>query len=51
MPRHGIGYYPFGGRKDSGIGREGVAYAVEHVSAYKTIVFNFKGRGVWSYAE
>jgi len=51
MPRHGTGYYPFGSRKDSGIGREGVAYAVEHVSAYKTIMFNFKGRGVWSYAE
>jgi len=49
MPRHGIGYYPFGGRKESGIGREGIAYSVEHVSAYKTIVYNFKGRGIWKY--
>lgn len=51
MPRHGIGYYPFGGRKDSGIGREGVAYSVEYVSAYKTIIYNFRGRGVWKYSR
>jgi glyceraldehyde-3-phosphate dehydrogenase [NAD(P)+] len=50
MPRHGVGYYPFGGRKESGIGREGIAYSVEYVSAYKTIVFNYRGRGVWKYA-
>jgi glyceraldehyde-3-phosphate dehydrogenase [NAD(P)+] len=50
MPRHGVGYYPFGGRKESGIGREGIAYSVEFVSAYKTIVFNYRGRGVWKYA-
>ncbi len=49
MPRHGVGYYPFGGRKESGIGREGIAYSVEQVSAYKTIVFNYRGRGVWKY--
>lgn len=50
MPRHGVGYYPFGGRMESGIGREGIAYSVEYVSAYKTIIFNYKGRGVWKYA-
>lgn len=49
MPRHGVGYYPFGGRKDSGIGREGIGYSIEHVTAYKTIVFNYKGRGIWRY--
>ncbi len=48
-PRHGIGYYPFGGRKDSGIGREGVGYSIEYVTAYKTIIYNYRGRGVWSY--
>ncbi|MEM1668043.1 MAG: NADP-dependent glyceraldehyde-3-phosphate dehydrogenase [Thermofilaceae archaeon] len=51
MPRHGVGYYPFGGRKESGIGREGIAYSVEYVSAYKTIVYNFRGRGVWRYGK
>ncbi len=49
MPRHGVGYYPFGGRKASGIGREGIGYSVEHVTALKTIVYNFRGRGVWRY--
>lgn len=49
MPRHGIGYYPYGGRKDSGIGREGIGYSVEYVTAYKTIIYNYRGKGVWSY--
>ncbi len=48
-PRHGIGYYPFGGRKDSGIGREGIGYSIEQVTAWKTIVYNYRGRGVWRY--
>ncbi len=48
-PRHGIGYYPFGGRKDSGIGREGIGYSVEYVTAYKSIVYNYKGEGIWDY--
>jgi glyceraldehyde-3-phosphate dehydrogenase [NAD(P)+] len=49
FPRHGIGYYPFGGRKDSGIGREGIGYAIEYTTAYKTIVYNYKGKGIWEY--
>ncbi len=48
-PRHGIGYYPFGGRKDSGIGREGIGYSIEYVTAIKTIVYNYKGKGIWEY--
>jgi glyceraldehyde-3-phosphate dehydrogenase [NAD(P)+] len=48
-PRHGIGYYPFGGRKNSGIGREGIGYAIEYTTAYKTIVYNYKGKGIWEY--
>ncbi len=48
-PRHGIGYYPFGGRKDSGIGREGIGYSIDQVTALKTIVYNYKGRGIWEY--
>ncbi len=49
MPRHGIGYYPFGGRKSSGIGREGIGYSVEYVMTTKTVIFNFKGKGVYNY--
>ncbi len=48
-PRHGIGYYPYGGRKDSGVGREGIGYSVEQVTALKTIVYNYRGRGIWEY--
>ncbi|MBP1449712.1 MAG: aldehyde dehydrogenase family protein [Thermoproteus sp.] len=48
-PRHGIGYFPFGGRKDSGIGREGIGYALEYVTAYKTVVYSYRGRGIWEY--
>ncbi len=49
MPRHGVGYYPYGGRKDSGIGREGIGYSIEYVTAYKTIIYNYRGKGVWTY--
>jgi glyceraldehyde-3-phosphate dehydrogenase [NAD(P)+] len=49
-PRHGIGYYPFGGRKDSGIGREGLGYTLEYVTTYKAIVYNYRGKGVWRYS-
>ena len=48
-PKHGIGYFPFGGRKDSGIGREGIGYTIESVTAYKTIVYNYRGKGIWEY--
>lgn len=49
FPRHGIGYYPYGGRKDSGIGMEGIGYSIEYVSAYKSIIFNYKGARIWDY--
>lgn len=48
-PRHGIGYYPFGGVKDSGVGREGIGYSVIQLTTTKSIVHNFKGYGVWEY--
>jgi glyceraldehyde-3-phosphate dehydrogenase [NAD(P)+] len=48
-PRHGIGYYPFGGRKISGIGREGIGYSIEYTTAYKSIIYNYKGKGIWEY--
>jgi glyceraldehyde-3-phosphate dehydrogenase [NAD(P)+] len=47
-PRHGVGYYPFGGNKDSGLGREGIGYSVEEMTRLKTIVYNWKPAKVWS---
>ena len=49
FPKHGIGYFPYGGRKDSGVGREGIGYTIEDVTAYKTIVYNYRGKGIWEY--
>lgn len=46
-PRHGIGYFPYGGRKDSGIGRTGIGYSIEYLSTYKTLVFNYRDKGIW----
>jgi glyceraldehyde-3-phosphate dehydrogenase [NAD(P)+] len=37
-PSHGIGDVPFGGVKNSGIGREGIGYSVESFTTSKTIV-------------
>jgi len=42
-PRHGIGYFPFGGSKASGIGREGIGYSVDEMTELKTVVFNLEG--------
>jgi glyceraldehyde-3-phosphate dehydrogenase [NAD(P)+] len=46
-PRHGVGYYPFGGNKDSGLGREGIGYSIEEMTRLKTIVYNWKPAKVW----
>jgi glyceraldehyde-3-phosphate dehydrogenase [NAD(P)+] len=37
-PSHGLGDIPFGGVKDSGIGREGIGYSIEVFSTTKSIV-------------
>jgi glyceraldehyde-3-phosphate dehydrogenase [NAD(P)+] len=47
-PRHGVGYYPFGGNKDSGIGREGIGYSIEEMTRLKTIVYNWRPAKVWA---
>ncbi len=49
QPRHGIGYYPYGGRKDSGIGESGIGYTINYVTAPKSIVYNYKGKKIWEY--
>lgn len=41
-PAHGLGLFPFGGDKDSGIGREGLNYSIEEMTKLHTIVFNLK---------
>ena len=41
-PRHGVGFFPFGGSKASGIGREGIGYSIDEMTELKTIVFNLE---------
>jgi glyceraldehyde-3-phosphate dehydrogenase [NAD(P)+] len=45
-PAHGVGYFPFGGNKDSGIGREGVGYSIDEMTRLKTISFNLAPAGL-----
>lgn len=47
-PRHGVGYYPFGGNKQSGLGREGIGYSIEEMTRLKTIVYNWRPAKVWN---
>ncbi|MEM1965117.1 MAG: aldehyde dehydrogenase family protein [Candidatus Caldarchaeum sp.] len=45
-PRHGVGFFPFGGVKESGVGREGIGYSIEEMMVLKTIVFNLEPVGL-----
>ena len=46
FPRHGVGFFPFGGWKDSGVGREGIGYTIEEMTNLKTITFNMEPAGL-----
>ncbi|MHB8605699.1 MAG: aldehyde dehydrogenase family protein [Thermoplasmatota archaeon] len=39
-PQHGVGHFPFGGNKKSGMGREGIGASIEEMTRVQTIVFN-----------
>lgn len=41
-PAHGLGNFPFGGDKDSGMDREGIKFSVEEMMRVHTIIFNPK---------
>ena len=41
-PAHGIGNFPFGGDKESGMGREGIKRSIDEMTTLHTIVFNPK---------
>ena len=41
-PSHGVGNFPFGGIKGSGIGREGLGYSIDELTVLKTISVNLE---------
>ena len=41
-PSHGVGHFPFGGNKRSGIGREGLKYSIDELTKINTVIFNEK---------
>ncbi len=46
-PAHGVGNFPFGGVKDSGIGREGLGYSIDELTVIKTVSVNLAPSGLW----
>lgn len=45
-PSHGVGNFPFGGVKDSGMGREGLGYSIDEMTVLKTISVNLEPSGI-----
>src|SRR5205823_2114241 len=39
-PAHGVGHFPVGGNKKSGMGREGIGSSIEEMTRVQTIVLN-----------
>ena len=42
VPTFRIDHMPYGGIKDSGLGREGIKYAIEEMTELKLLAFNFR---------
>jgi len=40
VPTYRIDHMPYGGVKDSGLGREGIRYAIEEMTELKLLVVN-----------
>lgn len=38
VPAHGVGHFPFGGNKKSGLGREGIKYSIDELTKLHTII-------------
>lgn len=45
FPAHGVGHFPFGGNKKSGMGREGIGASIEEMTRPQTIVLNMPPLG------
>lgn len=41
-PAHGLGIFPFGGVKDSGMGREGIKYSILEMTEVKSIIIKLR---------
>jgi len=46
LPRHGVGFFPFGGVRESGVGREGIGYSIDEMTVLKTVVINIEPAGM-----
>jgi len=44
VPTYRIDHMPYGGTKDSGLGREGPRYAIEEMTEVKLLVINREGK-------
>ena len=41
-PAHGVGHFPFGGNKKSGLGREGLGYSIDELTRLHTVIITEK---------
>ena len=44
VPTFRVDNMPYGGVKDSGLGREGIRYAIEHMTEYKIMILPYDNR-------